>query len=579
MKSKFISSWSYIAILTPLLLFTFFEFVCCKNVDNIYNPYVFQYNEDVTVNTLDPAYIKSQSEIWIASQIYEGLVGLDSLQNPVPALSKHWEISKNGCVYKFVINTNARFAHTNAQKWGATAIQYQRLTAFDVVYSFYRVINPATASPGAWIFSDKVQIPKKFDFNHLEKSMMLDSAPFKAPNDSTVIIQLKSPFPAFLSILATNYAWVIPASTRNFEPGKLGRNPIGTGPFFLKRWEEDVRLVMLKNPQYHEFEGLARLPYLHAINVDFVKNKQTAFMQFVAKKYDFFNGIDGSFKDDLLNKNGTLNSKYDHKIKALITPFLNTEYIGFYLGDSLNGKKNPFTDKYLRKAMQWSIDRKSLVKYLRNGLGAEGNGGFVPPALFDGLTKKKNNLKYDLNIAKMHLQKSKVLLNKNQYAPLKLTVTADYLDMAVFLQQSWKQIGLSVEIDLQTGGMLRQLRNQGKLGMFRGSWIADYPDAENYLSCFYSKYFSPNGPNYTHFQSLKFDQIFEKIAFGTYANREDRNLDCIAADQILDDEVPILILYYDKSLRLHHPHVINLKNDASNRLELKRVRKKIKNSL
>ncbi len=577
MKSKFISSWSYIAILVPLLLFTIFEFVCCKNVDNIYNPYVFQYNEDVSVNTLDPAYIKSQSEIWIASQIYEGLVGLDSLQNPVPALAKSWEISENGNVYKFVIKTNALFAQTNTQKWGPPEIQYHKLNAFDVVYSFYRILNPETASPGAWIFSDKVQMPQNFDYKNLKTSILLDSAPFKAPNDSTVLISLKSPFPAFLSILATNYAWVVPAFTRNFESGKLGRNPIGTGPFFLKRWEEDVRLVMLKNPQYHEFDGDFRLPYLHAINVDFVKNKQTAFMQFVAKKYDFFNGIDGSFKDDLLNKNGTLNPKYNQKINALITPFLNTEYIGFYLGDSLNGKKNPFTDFNLRKAMQWSIDRKSLVKYLRNGLGSEGIGGFVPPALFDGSANSKKSIKYDLNVAKSYLLKSKILKNKNQYAPMKLTVTSDYLDMAVFLQQSWKQIGLNVDIDLQTGGMLRQLRNQGKLGMFRGSWIADYPDAENYLSCFYSKYFSPNGPNYTHFHSAKFDQLFEKIAFGTYDNHKQRLSEANMADQLIDEEAPILILYYDKSLRLHHPHVQNLRNDASNRLELKRVRKSVKN--
>jgi len=153
------------------------------------------------------------------------------------------------------------------------------------------------------------------------------------------------------------------------------------------------------------------------------------------------------------------------------------------------------------------------------------------------------------------------------------------LDMAVFLQQSWRQIGLNVGIDLQTGGMLRQLRNQGKLGMFRGSWIADYPDAENYLSCFYSKYFSPNGPNYTHYKTNQFDQLFEKIAFGTYSTTQLRSTDIELANDIITKEAPVLILYYDKSLRLSHTHVEGLRNDASNRLDLKRVRKKFKNSL
>ncbi len=577
MKSKFISSWAYNAIFTFLVLFTFFEFICCKNVDNIYNPYVFQYNEDVSVNTLDPAYIKSQSEIWIGSQIYEGLVGLDLQQNPIPALAKSWEIQENGNVYKFVINSKAQFIYTDVKKWGSPVLDSQKLSVDDVLYSFYRIINPATASPGAWIFSDKVIVPQNFDFQNIAKSSMRDSAPFKKVNDSTLMIRLKSPFPAFLSILATNYAWIVPAFTQKFEGGKLGRSPIGTGPFFLKRWEEDVRLVMLKNPIYREFEGENRLPYLQAINVDFVKNKQTAFMQFVAKKYDFFNGIDGSFKDDLLEKNGKLKSKYEQNIHALITPFLNTEYIGFYLGDSLNGAKNPFTNLNLRKALQFSIDRKSLVKYLRNGLGEEGQSGFVPPALIKQ-TEKAQPL-YDLSRAKDFLKQSNYLKNTKQYAPLKLTVTADYLDMAVFLQQSWKQLGITVEIDLQTGGMLRQLRNQGKLGMFRGSWIADYPDAENYLSCFYSKYFSPNGPNYTHYKSTQFDKLFEKVAFGTYEDVNQRHKDIQNANQMISEDAPVLILYYDKSLRLYHPHVEGLNNDASNRLDLKRVRKKVKNSL
>jgi peptide/nickel transport system substrate-binding protein len=544
-------------------------------VDNIYNPSVFQYNEDVSVNTLDPAYIKSQSEIWIGSQIYEGLVGLDSQQNPVPALAKNWEISKEGNVYKFVLNSEAQFISTELAKWGPTKVQTQKITVNDVLYSFYRILNPETASPGAWIFSDKVNVPQNFDYHHWEKASLTDSAPFKKLNDSTLTITLKSPFPAFLSILATNYAWIVPQSTEKFENGKLGRSPIGTGPFYLKKWEEDVRMVLLKNPHYYVFEGKNRLPYLQAVNVDFVKNKQTAFMQFIAKKYDFFNGIDGSFKDDLLSKDGKLKSKYKGKINALITPFLNTEYIGFYLGDSLEGKLNPFKDKNLRKALQWSVDRKSLVKYLRNGLGVEGNGGFVPPTLIHQNIQNKEM--YQLDVALAFLKKSGYLNSKTKFAPLKITVTTDYLDMAVFLQQSWAQIGIPVAVDLQTGGMLRQLRNQGKLGMFRGSWIADYPDAENYLSCFYTNYFSPNGPNYTHFSLTAFDQLFSKIAFGTYQNQQDRTLDVAKANQLITEEAPVLIMYYDKSLRLMHPHVKGLQNDASNRLDLKRVQKQLKN--
>jgi ABC-type oligopeptide transport system substrate-binding subunit len=164
-----------------------------------------------------------------------------------------------------------------------------------------------------------------------------------------------------------------------------------------------------------------------------------------------------------------------------------------------------------------------------------------------------------------------------KFAPLVLTTTSDYLDMAVFLQNAWKQIGLDVAIEIQTGGMLRQLRNAGKLGMFRGSWIADYPDAENYLACFYSPYKAPNGPNYTHYDSKYFDQLFEEVAFAKVENEADvqrRNRLAQKANALTFDDAPVIVLYYDKSVRLMQKNVSGLGNDPINRLDLRYVRKR-----
>jgi len=112
--------------------------------------------------------------------------------------------------------------------------------------------------------------------------------------------------------------------------------------------------------------------------------------------------------------------------------------------------------------------------------------------------------------------------------------------------------------------------------MFRGSWIADYPDAENYLSCFYSPYKAPNGPNYTRYESRKYDSLFQKVAYGVVIN-ENQNIQrqnqTRLANDLLRDDAPILVLYYDKSLRLSQKNVIGLGNDPINRLDLRRVRK------
>jgi peptide/nickel transport system substrate-binding protein len=114
------------------------------------------------------------------------------------------------------------------------------------------------------------------------------------------------------------------------------------------------------------------------------------------------------------------------------------------------------------------------------------------------------------------------------------------------------------------------MRNKGNLAIFRGSWIADVPDAENYLACFYSGNFSPNGPNYTHFSQPQFDALYKRSFSETGAVRI-RSMEM--ADSILIQSAPLLVLYYDQSLRLYGNRVKGLSNDASNRLILKRVKK------
>jgi peptide/nickel transport system substrate-binding protein len=119
------------------------------------------------------------------------------------------------------------------------------------------------------------------------------------------------------------------------------------------------------------------------------------------------------------------------------------------------------------------------------------------------------------------------------------------------------------------GGHLRQLRNKGAIALFRGSWIADYADAENYLSCFISANKSPNGPNYTHYSGTEFDagytqamELPDSLRALTYARMDARMM----------EQAPLIVLYYDRSVRLIANHVEGLGNNPMNQLVLKRVR-------
>ncbi len=552
--NKFISKGGILLSSIGVLLFTVLGLGGCKNVDKKSPQQIFHYNEDVSVTTLDPAFVRSQSENWIVSQIFNGLIDLDAQLQPVPALAKSWEISTDLLTYTFHLRSDVNFCFVDKQGKVTT----RKMVASDVAYSLSRIADPATSSPGAWIFVGKID-------SQLNRV-------FIAPNDSTFVLKLVSPAASLLGLLSTNFGYVVPKEYARLDKSYLARNPVGTGPFYVRRWEDEIKLVMRKNPHYHEkdTQGVP-LPYLDAINVTFVKNKQTAFMQFAAGSYDFFNGLEGSFKDELLTDQAMLKPKYAQKMKAIITPFLNTEYVGCYLGE-YPGKTNWLKDVHLRRALFYAVDKQKLVRFFRNGLGDAGDWGVVPPIL-------NVHEKEAITEANAAWQKALAEYQQSSYAKqnnkpeIVLSTTADYLDMMVYLQETWGRLGVKIKVDIQTGGMLRQLRNEGKLMLFRGSWIADYPDAENFLACYYAPYLSPMGPNYTHFEDAQFDTLYRLIEAGESGQKASLRKQYIQqANQILIDQAPVIPLYYDKSIRLIQPWVQGLENDAANRLVLKRVK-------
>jgi peptide/nickel transport system substrate-binding protein len=155
--------------------------------------------------------------------------------------------------------------------------------------------------------------------------------------------------------------------------------------------------------------------------------------------------------------------------------------------------------------------------------------------------------------------------------PITLTSTAEYLDICKYIQHQVSGIGIDLKIEVSPPAAVKEMKAEAKLPFFRASWIADYPDAENYLSMFYSKNFCPKGPNYTHFSNADFDRLYEKsmsivndsLRFSYYRQME----------KIMMEEAPVVILYYDQVLRFVRKNVHGLGINPMNLLTLKRVRK------
>lgn len=514
---------------------------CQPSSNNTNDNSVFRYNEHKNISSLDPAFAKDNANIWAVNQLFNGLVQMGQDMTVKPCIAEAWEISKDGKQYTFFLRSDVYFhQHKN---FGA---QRTRLVkAQDFVFSFNRLFDEKIASPGGWVF------------NQIQS--------FEILNDYTLQINLKQPFPAFLGILTMKYCSVVPKEIVEDASHDFRSNPIGTGPFLFKAWSENNKLVFRRNPNYFEYDSKGnQLPYLEAIAITFLPDKQSEYLQFIQGNLDFVSGLDASYKDDILNSDGTLNHKYRDIIKMAKAPYLNTEYLGFFMESDVKAVQS----KVLRKAFNYGFDRQKMIDYLRNGIGIPGQGGVIPIGL-EG-SNDSIGFSYDPKKAKQLINQFKTETGI-QNPSVTIATNENYLSFCEFIQRSLTDIGLDVKIDVMPASALKSAKANGKTDLFRASWVADYPDAQNYLSLFYSKNFTPSGPNYTHFTNKEFDSMYD--ASMNEINLKKRVDLYRKMDRLVIDEAPVVILFYDEVVRLTQKHIIGLGVNATNLLDLKRVQK------
>ena len=538
--------WSLVTGYLCLVLYALFLISCSGKHETDKN--IFHYNEQTGIASLDPAFAKNQSIMWAVHQLYNTLVEVNQDLNTVPSLAKSWKISGDRLTYTFHLRSDVFFHNDDVFENG----RGRRLIAKDVEYSLKRIIDKRTASPGAWIFNSKVDSVNGF----------------KAINDSTFQIKLVRPYMPILGILSMQYCSIVPKEAVEKYGNDFRRHPVGTGPFRFVAWDEGQALILKKNKNYFEKDSAGkRLPYLDGIKVSFYDSKATEFLLFRQKQIDFINDIESSFKDEVLTKTGQLRKNWEGKIVLQTHPYLNIEYLGM-LVDTANPlvKNSPIKLKKIRQAINYGFDRKKMILYLRNSLGIPAESGFVPDGLPSFDSAKVKGYYYDP-------VKSKQLLNEagfpdgNGLPVIKLLTIPNYSDLAGFIAKQLEEAGIPAQVEVVQKSLLLELTSNSRALFFRGSWIADYPDAENYLSVFYSK--NPAPPNYTRYKNPEFDELFEKSL--TETNDSLRYELYREADQVMINDAPVVPLWYDEWIHFIQPEIKNFNVNGLNLLELRNV--------
>ncbi len=539
---------SYSGKVLIFFLMAVFSITACGRVSTP-DKKTFRYNEPTGIASLDPAFAKNQSIIWPVHQIYNTLVQTDAHLNIVPSLAKTWDISEDKKSYRFHLRTDVFFQDNDAFSGG----KGRRLNASDVVYSLSRLVDKKTASSGAWIFNEKVN----------------DSGAFTAPDDSTFELRILTPFHPMLGLLSMQYCSIVPHEVVEKYGRDFRNHPCGTGPFQFKSWEEGQDLILVKNEHYFEKDSSGiRLPYLDAVKISFFDNRATEFLLLQQGRLDFMNDIDPSFKDEVLNKKGELKKDWTGRILLSKSPYLNTEYLGILVDSNLPAVKiSPLRLLRIRQAINYGFDRRKMMMYLRNSIGTPAESGFVPPGLPSFDSARVHGYYYDPVRARRLLAEAG--FPDGFGLPLITLKTIDiYADLAGFIARQLEEIGIKVQVDVTQKSLLLEETAKSQALFFRGSWIGDYPDAENYLSVFYSE--NPAPPNYTRYRNTRFDQLYRRSLIEN--NDSLRYALYQEMDQLMINDAPVVPLWYDQVIHLVNPAVSGFEANGLNLLELRHTR-------
>jgi len=507
---------------------------------------LFVYNAADGIRSLDPARATDLETLWIVDQLYEGLLELDDALHVVPALAESWSVSEDGLTLGFRLRSDAVF-HDGSP-----------LHAEDVVQSFGRMLDPDEALPGRWVLDG------------LRKESGIE-----AIGEDSLVLRLEAPNPVFPSLLATPQASILKGGGLEGDPNL---DDLGTGPFLLKGWLAETAMVLHRHPLYwmRDDEG-RRLPRLEGVRIEFNREEGAEMLGFRQGRYDFVSAPKPEWMEVFFEENGEWKEEWKGRFERHSVPFLKTDYIGLLMDSASYASLGVVPiDARVRRAMSLAIDRRLLVQELRAG-GASVARGFVPHGM-PGFTENERplhpHLLHDPEAARALLTEVGIgteppLARRSLGTLGPKPATAE---LAAALQHAWSEFGLDIAIDVAPSGIDAERVARSEVPLFRKSWLADYPDAENFLGLFDSDRWTPGGPNYTRYADPRVDSLLH--AASLLPTGEKRLALMREAERLVLDAMPVIPLWHDDVVHLVSTDWSGWRVTPNNRLDLRRVERR-----
>ena len=495
------------------------------------------------INTLDPALAADAASQNVCGAFYDTLLQYRYAEGDYTLepcmLTAMPEVSADGASYTCVLRDDLYFQ--DGETFAGADKSARKVTARDVAFSILRLADTRLRSPGIWLIRDRIRGLDAFQ-KRTEAAKDGDYSPYDAlceglevKDDRTLVIRLERPDPRFLYALALPYTAVVSRRALEHYGDDFADHPQGSGPFRLARWEKDYIIEMERNPDYHPEADGRMLPAADKISCYLVKQDVASWLMFLQGRLDL-HSPDSECIEAVANKDFQLSPALRGRgIRLLSRPQLETNYIGFNFSDPLLGG-----NLHLRRAITLAFDRDLRIEH--SGIRLSAAYGPVPPGILGAVTEPHPELgRRNIEAAKRELELAGYKDGIDPKTGRPLVIAFDqtgsdtfYRQTAELMANDMKEIGIEIRPEFNTRQRFEQKLRAGSIQLFRYSWTADYPDAENFLQLFYGP--NAGGCNRVNFRSEEYDAIYRR--FLTISDPAEYAAESRKMIRFLQDECP-----------------------------------------
>ncbi|MFQ3576928.1 MAG: ABC transporter substrate-binding protein, partial [Cytophagales bacterium] len=521
---------------------------------------VLRLNESEFIKTLYPPNITDGFSMRIASQIYEGLFKFDQSDLSVKkCLVEDYSVDETGKIYTFKLKKGVYF-HDNACFQDGKG---REMKASDVAFCFTQLCKQDANNQGFIIFKNTLKGADEHFVNSAGGKTPTTKLGIEIIDDYTLKMELVKPNALFITNLARPFAFIYPKEAFEKYGLEMRSKAVGTGPFYLSSMDEDISIILKKNPKYYgQDQNGNQLPFLEAVDIKFIKDKKTELFEFKKGNIDMIYRLPTEYIIEILEETGPDKSGEYSQFELQRKPEMATQFLTFM------SQNEVFKNKDLRKAISFAIDREKILNFVLNGEGFyPGFNGITPPTFTDYKTEEIKGYKLNTDSARYYLAKAGYPGGKG-FPEVTLQLNSEgerHSNVAIEIQKQLKE-NLNINIKLEVVPFAQLVENiiSGKTGFFRSGYIADYPSPENFLALFYGKDVpkslnEKSFPNFARFTNPEFDRLYEA---GLSAKTTEESYSYfLQAEKLLMAEAPIIVLWYDEGYRLLQSNVKNFPNN------------------